>query len=466
MTRVLKNYDIAELRRLDIAHHLPAQADYQEIEDLGGSRIITHADGCYIHDGDGNKILDGMAGLWCVTIGYGRDELADVAAEQMKELPYYNSFFKTANPPAVLLADKISSLTGHKLPHIFFNSSGSEANDTVLRMVRHYWQVKGEHKRTVFISRHNAYHGSTVAGVSLGGMKAMHGQGMHVPGEVPLAGIEHVRQPYWYNEGRDMVPEAFGAACAQAIEDRIIAIGPENVAAFIGEPVQGAGGVIIPPSNYWGLVETICRKYGILLIADEVICGFGRTGQWFGHQTLGFQPDMIAMAKGLSSGYLPISACAVSAEIVKTLKQGGDFVHGYTYSGHPVACAVALRNIEIMERENLVERTRTDTGPYLARALAALSDHPLVGEARSIGLLGAVEIVADKASGARFGGKEGTAGPIVRDLCIKNGLMVRGIRDSLVMCPPLIITHDQIDMMIGIIRTSLDEAEPNLRAIG
>jgi putrescine---pyruvate transaminase len=460
-----RNYDIAELKRLDIAHHLPAQADYQEIEDLGGSRIITHAEGCYIHDGDGNRILDGMAGLWCVTIGYGRDELSDVAAAQMKELPFYNTFFKTATPPTVMLAAKIASLTQNRLPHVFFNASGSEANDTVLRMVRHYWVTKGEPKRTIFISRHNAYHGSTVAGVSLGGMKAMHGQGMHVAGEVPIAGIEHVRQPYWYNEGRDMSPEHFGQVCAQAIEDRILEVGPENVAAFIGEPIQGAGGVIIPPANYWPLVEGICRKYGILLVCDEVICGFGRTGNMWGHETVGVKPDMIAMAKGLSSGYLPISAVAVSAEIVKVLKTGGDFVHGYTYSGHPVSAAVALRNIEIIEREGLVERTRSDTGPYLAKALATLNDHPLVGETRSVGLIGAVEITSDKASGARFGGKEGTAGPIVRDLCIANGLMVRGIRDSIVMCPPLIITHAEIDQLVATIRMALDLAEPRLRAI-
>ncbi len=461
-----RNYDIAELRRLDIAHHLPAQADWQEIEDLGGSRIITHADGCYINDGDGNRILDGMAGLWCVNVGYGRDELADVAATQMRELPYYNSFFKTANVPAIKLAGKIASLTGGRLPHVFFNSSGSEANDTILRMVRHYWQVKGEKSRTIFISRHNAYHGSTVAGVSMGGMKMMHGQGMPAEGQLMMPGIEHVRQPYWYNEGRDMSQEEFGKVCAQAIEDKILELGPENVAAFIGEPAQGAGGVIIPPANYWPLVEGICRKYGILLVCDEVICGFGRTGNMWGHETFGMQPDIIAMAKGLSSGYLPISAVAVSADIVATLKTGGDFAHGYTYSGHPVASAVALRNIEIMEREGLFERTSKETGPYLAKQLATLNDHALVGETRSIGLLGAVEIVADKATGARFGGKEGTAGPIVRDRCIANGLMVRGIRDSIVMCPPLIITLAQIDDLIGIIRKSLDEAEPVLRAIG
>ena len=459
MTRTRRNYDIPELRRLDVAHHLPAQQDYKLIEELGGSRIITSADGCTITDGEGNQLLDGMAGLWCVNIGYGRDELADVAAEQMRELPFYNTFFKTVTPPTVLLAEKISSLTQDRLPHVFFNTSGSEANDTVLRMVRHYWQVRGQPQRNIFISRWNAYHGSTVAGVSLGGMKAMHAQG-----DLPIPGIEHVRQPYRFNEGRGTDPEQFGLDCAKAIEDKILEVGADKVAAFIGEPVQGAGGVIIPPKSYWPEVERICRKYGILMICDEVICGFGRTGNMWGHETVGVKPDIIAMAKGLSSGYLPISAVAVSKAIVDVLKTGGDFVHGFTYSGHPVSAAVALRNIEIIEREGLVERTRDDTGPYFAKALATLRDHPLVGEARSVGLLGAVEIVADKASGARFGGAEGTAGPMVRDACIANGLMVRGIRDTIVMCPPLIISHPQIDQMIGIIRRSLDDSTPRLRA--
>jgi putrescine---pyruvate transaminase len=460
MTAVRKNYDIPALRRLDVAHHLPAQQDYKLIEDMGGSRIVTHAEGCYITDGDGNRILDGMAGLWCVNVGYGREELADVAAEQMRELPFYNTFFKTATPPTIELAAKIAGLTGGKLQHVFFNASGSEANDTVFRMVRHYWQVKGEPSRKIFISRWNAYHGSTVAGVSLGGMKAMHAQG-----DLPIPGIEHVRQPYWFGEGRDMEPREFGKLCAQAIEDRILQVGPENVAAFVGEPVQGAGGVIIPPEGYWQEVERICRKYGILLVADEVICGFGRTGEWFGHQTLGFTPDLVPMAKGLSSGYLPISAVAVSSDVVDVLKTGGDFVHGFTYSGHPVCAAVALRNIEIIERENLVGKVRDDVGPYLSAALKRLDDHPLVGETRSIGLLGGVEIVADKKTAARVGGKEGNAGPVVRDFCIENGLMVRGIRDTIVMSPPLIISRQQIDDLVDIIRRSLDLAMPKLKAL-
>lgn len=456
-----RNYDIAELKRLDVAHHLPAQQDYKLIEDMGGSRIVTHAKGCYIHDGDGNRILDGMAGLWCVNVGYGREELVDVAAEQMRELPFYNTFFKTVTPPTVMLAQKIAGLTGGQLQHVFFNASGSEANDTVFRMVRHYWKVRGEPQRKIFISRWNSYHGSTVAGVSLGGMKVMHEQG-----DLPIPGVEHVRQPYWFGEGFGTDKAEFAKACADAVEAKILEVGPENVAAFIGEPVQGAGGVIIPPDGYWKQVEAICRKYGILLVADEVICGFGRTGEWFGHQTLGFTPDLVPMAKGLSSGYLPISAVAVSSEIVEVLKTGGDFVHGFTYSGHPVCAAVALRNIEIIERENLVSRVRDDVGPYLAEALSRLDDHPLVGETRSIGLLGAVEVVSKKGTNERFGGKEGTAGPIIRDFCIENGLMVRGIRDTIVMSPPLIISRAEIDELVDIIRRSLDQAMPALKELG
>jgi putrescine aminotransferase len=456
-----RNYDIAELRRLDVAHHLPAQADYKLQRDAGGSRIITRADGCYIYDGDGAAILDGMAGLWCVQVGYGRAELAEAAREQMLELPYYNTFFKTAAPPTVMLAAKVASLLGGDLRHVFFNSSGSEAVDTVVRLARHYWQVKGEPSRNIIISRVNGYHGSTIAGASLGGMKAMHDQGgPWVPG------IEHVMQPYAFQEGRREDLAAFAMRAADAIEQRILEVGPENVAAFIGEPVQGAGGVIIPPEGYWPRVEAICRKYGILLVCDEVICGYGRLGSWFGFQHFGVKPDLVSMAKGLSSGYLPISAVGVADHIVETLREkGGDFVHGYTYSGHPTCAAVALKNLEIIEREDLVGRVARETGPHLAKGMAALADHPLLGETRSLGLLGAVEIVAKKGTAERFGGAPGKAGPIVRDLCIKNGLMVRAVRDTVVMSPPLVISRDQIDQLLGIIRKSLDEAEPMLEAL-
>ncbi|MES1201313.1 MAG: aminotransferase class III-fold pyridoxal phosphate-dependent enzyme, partial [Pseudomonadota bacterium] len=279
-------------------------------------------------------------------------------------------------------------------------------------------------------------------------------------------GIEHVMQPYRFGEAFGEDEEQFAARAANAIEERILAVGPEKVAAFIGEPVQGAGGVIIPPKGYWKRVEAICRKYGILLVIDEVICGFGRLGEWFGFQHFGVTPDLVPMAKGMSSGYLPVSGTAVASHIVDFLReQGGDFVHGYTYSGHPVCAAVALKNIEIMEREDLVGRVRDDIGPYLNEALKRLDNDPLVGETRSLGLLGAVEIVAKKGTNQRFTGKEGKAGPILRDICIKNGLMVRAIRDSIVMSPPLIISRAEVDKLVDIIARSLREAEPALKAL-
>jgi putrescine aminotransferase len=289
---------------------------------------------------------------------------------------------------------------------------------------------------------------------------------MHAQGNLPIPGIEHVMQPYWFGDGFDEDPESFGARAAAAIETRIQEVGPENVAAFIGEPVQGAGGVIIPPAGYWKKVEAICRKHGILLISDEVICGFGRLGRWFGFQHYGIKPDIVSMAKGLSSGYLPIAATAVSAPIVETLKQqGGEFIHGYTYSGHPTAAAVALKNLEIIARERLVERVAEDTGPYLAKALSRLNSHPLAGEVRTLGLIGAVEIVSRKGTNQRFGGKEGQAGPAVRDACIRNGLMVRAVRDSIVMSPPLVITHAEIDRLVDILYRSMTQAASELRAI-
>jgi len=453
--------DLATLRGLDVSHHLPAQQDYRLMRDSGGSRVIVRAEDCEIFDAEGNELLDGMAGLWCVNVGYGREELARVAYDQMRELPYYNTFFRTVSEPTVLLSAKLAELLGGKLSHIFFNNSGSEAIDTVIRLVRHYWQIKGQPDRNVIIARNNAYHGSTIGGVSLGGMAAMKKQGgPWVPG------FEHVLQPYAFNEGFGEDPAAFCDRAVAAIEERILSVGPDKVAAFIGEPVQGAGGVIIAPEGYWPRVAALCRKYGILLICDEVICGFGRLGAWFGFQHYGIQPDLVTMAKGLSSGYLPISAVGVSGEIVNTLRDaGGMFVHGYTYSGHPAAAAVALRNLQILEREHLVARTANDTGPRLAAGLRELAKHPRVGEARSLGLLGAVEIVARKGTNERFGGAEGKAGPIVRDWCIQQGLMVRAIRDTVVMCPPLTISHEKIDRMLAIIRKALDAAEPQLLAI-
>ena len=444
----------ARLRELDLAHHLPAQQNYRLMQQIGGSRIITRADGCYIHDADGNTILDGMAGLWCVNVGYGRAELAEVAREQLLQLPFYNTFFRTATAPTVELAAKIAGLTGGRLQHVFFSSSGSEANDTAFRLVRHYWDLRGQPQRKIFISRWNAYHGSTVAGTSLGGMKMMHAQG-----DLPIPGIEHIMQPYKFGDGFTESEEAFAARAANALEERILALGADKVAAFIGEPVQGAGGVIIPPRVYWERIGAICKKYGVLLVCDEVICGFGRLGRWFGFQHFGLDPDVVTMAKGLSSGYLPISATVVSHEIIELLREkDSEFFHGFTYSGHPTCAAVALRNIEIIEREGLVKRVAEDIGPYFSAGLQKLRSHAIVGEARSLGLIGAIEIVRQAGTNLRFGDKEGKAGPIVRDRCIANGLMVRAVRDSIVICPPLIITRAEVDKLVAIFDRSLTEA--------
>lgn len=446
-----RNYDTAELLREDLAHHLRPFTDYKSLAGEGGGRVVTHADGVYFWDSEGKRYLDGMAGLWCVNVGYGRREIVSAAAEQMMELPYYNTFFKTTHAPAAELSKVLSDLTPAHFNHVFYANSGSEANDTILRMVRHFWHLEGKPEKRVIISRHNAYHGSTTAALSLGGMDAMHNQGGMIPD------IVHVAQPYWYGEGGDMDPEEFGLKAAQAIEEKILELGADRVGAFIGEPIQGAGGVIIPPKSYWPEVQRICKKYDVLLICDEVICGFGRTGNWFGFESFGIESaDFITMAKGLSSGYLPISAVMVGDRVANSfIEKGGEFFHGFTYSGHPAACAVALKNIEIMRREGLVERVREETGPHLAKALKTLEDHPLVGEVRSMGLIGAVELVKDKATREHFD-PPGKVGTICRDHCINNGMVMRAVRDIMIMSPPLIMTTQQIDDMIALARKAID----------
>jgi putrescine---pyruvate transaminase len=445
-----KNINIAEVVQHDIAHHFHPFTDHKAFHAAGGPRVITQADGVYIWDGKGNKILDAMSGLWCVNIGYGRKELADVAYRQMLDLPYYNTFFKTTTVPATELATKISSLLPKRFQHIFFTNSGSEANDTIVRFVRHYWKLKGKPYRQHFIARTRGYHGSTMVAVNLGGMSGMQGQGGTL-----FPGFHHVQQPHWFDFGGDKTPEEFGLDAAADLEKKIIEVGPDNVAAFIGEPIQGAGGVLIPPSTYWPEVQRICKKYGILIIADEVICGFGRTGNWWGFQSLGFEPDIVAMAKGLSSGYQPIGAVAISETLTKDFFElGGDFNHGMTYAGHPVAAAVALKNIEIIEDEKLVERV-AELAPYFAKGLASLNDHPIVGETRSMGLIGAIELSKDKATRARFH-DSGRVGTICRDHCFANNLVMRACWDTMVLAPPFTITKKEIDEIVRLARVALD----------
>ncbi|MBX3530844.1 MAG: aspartate aminotransferase family protein [Rhizobiaceae bacterium] len=455
-----QNYSLPQLQAIDAAHHLHPFTDHKDLR-AAGSRVIVRADGPFIYDADGNEILDGMAGLWCVNVGYGREELAKAAYEQMKELPYYNSFFRCSTPTPILLSQKLAEIAPAGLSQVFYGSSGSEANDTALRLVRHFWALEGKPSKNRIISRQWAYHGSTVAGASLGGMGGMHGQ-LH--GAVP--NIVHVMPPYAFELARPGESEQdFGIRAARAIEDAILEAGPENVAAFIGEPVMGAGGVKIAPDSYWPEVQRICRKHDVLLMLDEVITGYGRTGEWFAAQTYGLQPDTITTAKALTSGYQPLSALFVGDRVAKTIvEKGGEFFHGYTYSGHPVACAVALANLGIIEREGLVERVRDETGPYFRNALTeALAGHGIVGEVRTVGLMGAIEIVKDRQTRERFA-DVGTAAVTVRDRAIANGMMMRAVNDTMILSPPLIWTKATIDMACERIGRAFDQAEAQLRA--
>jgi putrescine aminotransferase len=454
-----QNYSLKQLQQIDASHHLHPFTDHKEIRG-SGSRIITRADGPFIYDSEGNELLDGMAGLWCVNVGYGREELARAAYEQMKELPYYNSFFKCSTPTPVLLTKRLAEIAPDGINQVFFGSSGSEANDTAVRLVRQYWALEGKPEKNRIISRKNAYHGSTIAGTSLGGMESMHKQ-LH--GAVP--NIVHVMMPYAYELALPGESDHdFGLRAAKAVEDAILEAGADQVAAFIGEPIMGAGGVKIPPMSYWPEVERICRKYDVLLMVDEVITGYGRTGEWFASQAFGISPDTITTAKALTSGYQPLSALLVGDRVANTLvEKGGEFHHGYTYSGHPVACAVALANLDIIEREGLVERVKSDTGPYFAEALRErIADHPLVGEVRSFGLMGAIEIVKDKGTKERFA-PGGSAAVIVRDHAIENGLMMRATGDTMILSPPLIWTRETIDMACERIGRALDQALVDLR---
>ncbi len=448
----------AQYQELDSAHFLHPFTDHKQLHQKG-ARIIESAEGVYLFDSDGNRLLDAMAGLWCVNVGYGRKDLAEVAKSQIEQLPYYNSFFQTAHPPVIELSSLLAEVTPNHLNHVFLTNSGSESNDTVVRMVRHYWQSLGQPEKQVIISRKNAYHGSTMAGASLGGMAAMHAQG-----GLPIPDIVHINQPFWYLEGGDLSPEEFGKKVASELEQKIEELGEHRVAAFIAEPIQGAGGVIVPPETYWPEISAICQRYQILLVADEVICGFGRTGEWFGSDYYHLKPDLMAIAKGLSSGYLPIGGVMVADHVSNVLiEEGGEFFHGMTYAGHPAACAVATANIKILRDEGIIDNVKENTGPYLQRRWGELADHPLVGEVRGVGFLGALQLVADKASRTPFP-HEKNVGMTCRDIATRNGLVMRAVGDSMIISPPLIMTTDQIDDLVTLAREALDQTQAALKA--
>ncbi|MGG7567378.1 aspartate aminotransferase family protein [Rhodovulum sp. DZ06] len=443
---------LSDYQAMDAAHHWHPFTDTADLNRTG-TRIIDRAEGVWIEELGGKRLLDGMAGLWCMNLGYGRDRIVDAVSRQMKELPYYNAFFQCAHPPVVEFAAALAEKAPAHMNRVFFTNSGSESNDTVFRLARVYWDSLGKPSKKVFIGRHNGYHGSTVAAASLGGMG-----GMHAQSGLPIEGVVHIDQPYWYGEGlaTGMTPEEFGLERARQLEAKIDEIGEENVCAFIAEPIQGAGGVIIPPESYWPEIARICREREILLIADEVICGFGRTGKWWGSETYGIEPDLMPIAKGITGGYLPMGGVFISDRVAgPVMEKAGEFYHGYTWSGHPAACAAGLEVLKIMDEEQVVERAGAVLAPKLAETWAALADHPLVGEARTKGVLGALELAADKETGARFEGAG--AGTLARDFCVSDaGLVMRAVGDTMIVSPPLSITEAEIEELGVRARKALD----------
>ena len=434
----------------DAAHHLHPFSDHKALA-AKGIRVITKGEGSYLWDSEGNKILDGMAGLWCVNVGYGRHELVRAATEQMSVLPFYNTFFQTSHPKIIELGSLLSEVTPAGFDLAAYCNSGSEANDSIIKFVHYYWKLMGKPNKKTIISRQLAYHGSTTLAASLSGLPSM-----QVQFDLPLPQICYVDSPYWYGYGGDLSPEEFGLVAARSLEKKILELGVDNIAAFIAEPIQGAGGVIIPPSTYWPEVSRILKQYDILLIADEVICGFGRTGKWFGSDYFNLEPDFMTLAKGITSGYVPLGAIMIGTRVAEAFRNSSeDIAHGFTYSGHPVAAAVAIANINLMKQERIIEKANDDLAPYFQSRLHELEAHPLVGEVRSVGLMAAIELVQHKPSRSYFDPRRGAA-IICRDHCINNGLVMRACRDVMVLSPPLVISKGEIDSLVNIAAKCLD----------
>ncbi len=439
---------------MDIASHLHPYTNARKHE-TEGPMVITEGKGIFVYDDQGKEYIEGLAGLWYAALGFSEERLAQAAAEQLRRLPCYHSFAHKSPLPTIELAAKLLEIAPVPMSKAFFANSGSEANDTMIKMVWYYNNALGRPEKKKIISRIKAYHGVTVATASLTGLPYNHRDF-----DLPIANMLHTSCPHHYRFGQPGESEEdFATRCANELEQLILDEGPETIAAFIGEPVMGAGGVIMPPRTYWDKIQAVLRKYDVLLVADEVICGFGRTGNLFGCQTFNIKPDIITMAKALSSGYLPISAVLISDPVYQTIADNtakiGTFGHGFTYSGHPVPAAVALETLKIYEERDIVGHVR-QVGPRLQEGLRRYADHPMVGEVRGVGLIAAVELVADRASKATFD-PPGRVGGYFAERAQAHGLIIRNLMDVIAFCPPLIITEDQIDSLVERFARALDD---------
>ena len=429
-----------------------------------GPMVITRGEGVYVYDDQGNRYIEGLAGLFCASLGFSNQRLADAADRQMRQLPFYHAFGGKATEPSVRLAQKLLAMAPVPMSKVFFANSGSEANDTAIKLAWYYNNARGRPDKKKIISRHRAYHGVTIATASLTGLP-----NNHRDFDLPIARVLHTDCPLHYRYAEPGESEdAFATRCAQSLERLILAEGPDTIAAFIAEPLMASGGVIVPPPTYYEKIQAVLRRHDILLIVDEVICGFGRTGNMFGTETFALQPAIMTMAKQLSSGYLPISAVMVNEDIHQALlaqsRKIGTFGHGFTYSGHPVCAAVALETLKIYEEERILDHVRR-IAPQFQKRLADLGEHPLVGNARGMGLIGATELVADKESKAPFPVTAGVA-VYAGQRALSHGVLTRALGDNVNVCPPLIIEPQQVDQLFDGIRAALDDTLEWVRRTG
>lgn len=450
----------AQTRDVETLIHPYTNLDAHRTE---GPMILETGQGVYVRDSEGKQYIEGMAGLWCTSLGYGNEELIEAAREQLSKLSFTHIFGGKSHDSAIALAEKLKEISPVPASKIFFSCSGSEANDTQIKLAWYYNNARGLPEKKKIISRQRGYHGVTIATASLTGLPAN-----HADFDLPIDRILHTGCPHHYRLAEEGESEdEFATRLASELDELIQQEGPDTVAAFIAEPVMGAGGVVVPPESYFGKIQDVLNKYDILFIADEVICGFGRTGEMFGSQTFGMKPDTITVAKALTSAYAPLGAITVSEDVYQAMldesRKIGVFGHGYTYSGHPLSTAIGLKTLEIYERDNIVGHVKS-VAPVFQSRLNALASHELVGEARGVGLIGGVELVADKATKKAFDPKQGVAAMAAR-MCQDEGLIVRAIAsETLAMCPPLIITEDEINEMFDCLERGLDRARDNLKA--